>query len=180
VTMSHRVIDLTTHPDDRDAHLLRLSLDLQLDAMLLTLGAAAAQQAATDTPARKGPDVDVGIPWQRWLAEDLELTRALTATAISVDAALPPTLGGVRTHEQPAVVAEDLLARYESLCALLTDLVGGEEEEPGSIWQSSVHRALVRCRARVDELRRERETVRVPLHVPSREEHRYLPGELLG
>jgi len=168
------------HHEDRDVHLLRLSLDLQLDAMLLTLGAAAAEEVTTGTLVNRGGPSTPHIPWARWLAEDLELTRALTATAISVDAALPPTLGATPARKEPQSVADDLLARYESICSLLTDLIRDVPADVQSAWQPSISHALSRCRARVDELCREREVARMNASPPPREEHRYLPGEMLG
>lgn len=162
--------------EDRDIHLLRLSLDLQLDAMLLTLGAAAAQEVDGEAEESVRGRPDPRIPWARWLTEDLELTRALTATAISVDAALPPTLGAAKGRKEPETMAGDLLARYESICSLLSDLIQDLPADGTSVWRASICHALARCRARVDELRQERESVQVANRPPAVEGHRYLPA----
>jgi hypothetical protein len=167
--------------EDRDMHLLRLSLDLQLDAMLLVLGASAA-----GTP-------DAGIPWRRWLDEDVELAWELTTTAFAVRAALPPTLGADVARSDPDTLAEDLIARYESMRGLLADLVGRDSGEAPA-WHAHIRNALRRCEERVDVLRDRKHgrwasvTTREPAQVdsarvPSRHAHEgkvYLPGELLG
>ncbi len=169
-----------TPPDERHAHLLRLALDLQLDAMLLTLGAAAAHDVAVDS-APGGPlwaHGDDSVPWRRWLAEDVDVTRSLTSTALALDAALPPTLGAGPSHTDAATTAEDLLARYESMCAMLEDLLEREHAGLGVTWYPHVRQAYVRCRGRVLELRRHRAGL-VAAAGPG-EDHHYLPGELLG
>lgn len=159
--------EVTAHRrgEGRDAYLLRLSLDLQLDALLLVLGASAA-----------GPD-ESGIPWRRWLDEDVELAWELTATARSARASLPATLGTALADEDGEGVNADLLARYESMCRLLEDLIAADPEPRDSradttvdlsasptaaspateptppAWHAHVRAALDRCRARVEELR---------------------------
>lgn len=132
--------------DDRSSHLLRLALDLQLDALLITLAAAAAHDVHGDDTG--GPD------WRRWLAEDLSLARELTATALEMDAALPAMLGPAGQPPTPRM-AVDLLARYESMTALLDDvgdrLEAGTDPEP--VWAGQVRAARSRCAARMRELR---------------------------
>src|SRR5512143_2204062 len=95
-----RILDLTPFDryDDRrgrndcsDLHLLRLALDLQLDAMLLALGAAAHADS-------RGDDERLDVPWRRWLAEDLELARTLAAALVEGEAAPVPGLGGGVAH----------------------------------------------------------------------------------
>ena len=90
-----RVLDLTAfdgHDDRRgrndasDLHMIRLALDLQLDAMLLTLGAAAHAES-------RGSDGSEDVPWRRWLGEDLELARTLAAALVEGDAAPVPGMG---------------------------------------------------------------------------------------
>ncbi|MFN8076835.1 MAG: hypothetical protein U0Q15_15650 [Kineosporiaceae bacterium] len=162
--------------ESRDAYLLRLSLDLQLDALLLVLGASASGQDGS------------GIPWRRWLDEDVELAWELTATARTAHAALPATLGTALSEDDAEGVNADLLARYESMCRLLEDLLdaeggprrsgvdttvdlsgaataargpassgtasGAPAERPAAPpWHAHVRAALDRCRTRVEELR---------------------------
>ena len=172
------------------SHLLRLSLDLQLDAMLLTLGAAAAQDPVDAQTPPAAPEAD--LPWRRWLDEDLESTRWLTATALALDSALPSTLGAQPAEEGPLDVAQHLLARYEAMCGLLTDLIVRVEGVPVG-WRAHVQHALQRCRQRSDELQRHVEAFTRAARpegardrsgswaVTSRDRNtRFLPGELLG
>ena len=161
-------IPVTPRPrgtDDVCAHLLRLCLDLQLDALLLTLGAASAQQRA---------DGQDDLPWRRWVAEDVDLAADLAAEATAGGAALPSTLGTDLDHRTPATVVDDLAARYASMSDLLTDLLHRDTAGDDDSWRPRVVDALDRCRHRLAELRAHRPTV-----VPPRE-HAYLPGELLG
>ena len=161
--------------EGRHAHLLRLSLDLQLDAMLLTLGAAAAHDV--DSPTRgQAP----AAPWFRWLAEDVDMTRTLAATALIVDTALPSTLGAPRAHADPVRMTDDLLARYESMSELLRDLLERARPGDGRAWRTHVRRALGRCAARIEELRGHRDDLVGGARRNAMDQHRFLPGELLG
>lgn len=167
--------------DDRDMHLLRLSLDLQIDAMLLVLGASAAS-----TP-------DTGIPWRRWLDEDVELAWELVTTALRVRAALPPTLGTDLANSDPDSIADDLLARYECLCGLMSDLLARGADSPPE-WHANVRQTLGRCQERVIEMRDYQHERRLTAGrrdatpggeisgpaSPGYGRQSYLPGELLG
>jgi len=156
-------------------HLLRLSLDLQLDAMLLVLGASAAM-----TP-------EAGIPWRRWLDEDVELAHELTSTALVVKASLPASLGPDLANADPDVIADDLLMRYESMCGLLSDLLSRWVDSTPP-WIVQVRQALGCCQERVVELRDHRHHRRMTAGAhhgraeagSSRHSQAYLPGELLG
>ena len=179
--------------EGRHAHLLRLSLDLQLDAMLLTLGAAAAQDVESPKPGQAAV-----APWFRWLAEDVDMTRTLAATALIVDTALPSTLGAPRAHADPVRMADDLLARYESMSELLRDLLERARPGDGRAWRTHVRRALGRCVARIEELRGHRDDLAggcgsgtgvgggtgagsgIGARRSAMDQHRFLPGELLG
>lgn len=188
--------------DDTEAHLLRLCLDLQLDALLLTLGAAAVDRNGS---ARDAPDPDgrhgsdrIPPPWRRWIAEDVDLATALAADALAGRATLPSTLGSEHEHRVPRAVLDDLTARYESMRDLLVDLLDQERapqaaaDEAGH-WLQRTREALYRCRTRLVELEGYRvlQGYRVewtppsdptvpPRSAPVGRERRYLPGELLG
>ena len=191
-TAARPTIDLTTVPprgrdvDDTDAHLLRLCLDLQLDAMLLALGAAAAQQRREHTdPASGGAGA---VPWRRWVDEDVDLAARLASDAMAGRAALPSTLGSELDHQVPATVVDDLVARYESMRDLLTDLLGRDTPAHDDTWRPRVRDALHRCQTRLVELREYRLASTPPRGVrlpalsgsPLAPGHEYLPGELLG
>jgi len=177
-------------PDDSDAHLLRLCLDLQLDALLLTLGAGAAQRVREDT--EPGWFATGSLPWRRWLEEDLDLAEGLAADAMAGRATLPSTLGTEHDHRVPDVVLDNLLARYESMRDLLTDLLDRSDPDRDDGWRPRVREALHRCQTRLVELREFRLTSTPPTGLridltalsghgsPLAPEHEYLPGELLG
>jgi len=173
-----RVLDLTAF-DGREArrtrstgsssdlHLLRLALDLQLDAMLLTLGAAAHADTRGDGPGR-------AVPWRRWLGEDLELARTLAAALLEGESAPVPGLGGGFANARVETSLENLVARYVSM----ENLLGGLLERPadGQPWRPAAVEALQRCRHRLVELHAHRREVIAASAVPSG----FLPGELLG
>ncbi len=179
--------------DDSDAHLLRLCLDLQLDALLLTLGAGAAQRVREDS--EPGWMSTGSLPWRRWVEEDLDLAEALASDAMAGHATLPSTLGTEHDHRMPEIALDNLLARYESMRDLLTDLLDRDDVDPDDArdgWRPRIREALHRCQTRLVELREYRLTGTPPLGLrldlaamsgtgsPLAPEHRYLPGELLG
>ena len=70
----HPAPSAITHPNEATSHLLRLVLDLQLDALLLTV-AGSGIEAATGSPcADQTPE---SLPWRRWAAEDGAVARGL-------------------------------------------------------------------------------------------------------
>jgi hypothetical protein len=161
--------------DGGGLHVLRLCLDLQLDALLLTVGAASSP-AHTSEP-----------PWLRWVNEDVRLACSLTAGAHAGGAGPPSGLGSDLDPEVPSATEDGLHARYTSMETLLSGLISrprgdgaGREDEPGE-WRSRTAIALVRCRERLAEL--ERRAWRPPVPRATRgaqRERPYLPGELLG
>jgi hypothetical protein len=159
------------------AHLLRLCLDLQLDALLLTLGALAVDGAPEDGPAPDAPPGASGIPWRRWIGEDVDLACQLAAAALAGNAALPPTLGSDLTHAVPVSTIDDLVARYTSMLGLLGDL---SRRSDGSARPQALDEAMARCEARLSELRGHKLVNTPPSGINLRAEHQFLPGELLG
>jgi hypothetical protein len=153
------------------AHLLRLCLDLQLDALLLTLGALAVDPATEADPA------SAGIPWRRWIGEDVDLACQLASEALAGNAALPPTLGSDLGHAVPVTTIDDLAARYSSMLGLLGDL---SRRSQGAGRPQGLDEALARCEARLAELRRHKLVATPPAGIELRSEHQFLPGELLG
>jgi hypothetical protein len=152
-----------TGPADLDpslSHLLRLSLDLQLDALLFMLGAVATHP---EDPARSEVtivDLDAAdgepqlvLPWRRWMTEDLELSRRLASTAVNIGLTLPPTLGRAGRHEDSRQVADDLVARYEFMANLLDDLLERAALSTPRILLEPVADALVRTKRRLEQLR---------------------------
>ena len=159
------------------AHLLRLCLDLQLDALLLTLGALAVDPAPEDRPASQTTAGSSGIPWRRWIGEDVDLACQLAAAALAGNAALPPTLGSDLSHAVPVSTIDDLVARYTSMLGLLGDL---SRRSDGAARPQALDEAMARCEARLSELRGHKLVHTPPTGIGFRAEHQFLPGELLG
>jgi hypothetical protein len=168
-----RILDLTAfdgHDDARNVDgcgseppQLRLALDLQLDAMLLTLGAAAHAESGVDLVHRgddraRGDDVARGdVPWRRWLVEDLELARMLAAVLLEWETAPVPGFGGGFAPTTVETSLENLVARYSSMETLLSGLL--DRAHCGQAWRAAATESLSRCRARLDELHRHRRAV---------------------
>jgi hypothetical protein len=169
-----------TPAEDVEAYLLRLCLDLQLDALLLTLGAAAAAECTRRTSATpSGSTSDSATdtpPWRRWAEEDVDLACALAADALEGGSALPAGLGSDLHRSVPAIMVDTLIALYESMTSGLADLA-----QTRSTGHPGVDEALDRGRHRLAELQRHRLTATPPRGVtlPQAERH-YCRGELLG
>jgi len=161
------------HPDAAALYNVRLALDLQVDAMLLTLAASARH-------------LDVDVPWQRWLVEDLELARVLTGALVDSGVEPSPSLGtttsGLSTHP-----LDNLVARYQSMAEALGQALA--RPSTGQDWRAAATHALHRCRTRIDELhanrsalmeRRAAERLAASGAVDRHRRDAYLPGELLG
>ncbi len=161
--------------DGSGLHVLRLCLDLQLDALLLTVGAASSESARSQPP------------WHRWMNEDIQLACDLMADAQTGGAGPPSGLGSDLDRDVPSTTEDGLHARYTSMAALLSGLLSrprrdgaGQPEQPYE-WRSRVATALQHCRERLAEL--EAHPWRPPVHpaagrLPAAPT--YLPGELLG
>jgi hypothetical protein len=158
------------------AHLLRLCLDLQLDALLLTLGALAMDPVPDAAPA-PGSASGSGVPWRRWIGEDVDLACRLAAEALAGNAALPPTLGSDLGHAVPVTTIDDLVARYSSMLGLLGDLSRRSE---GASRPHGLDEAIHRCEARLAELRQHKLLNTPPTGLELRGERHFIPGELLG
>jgi hypothetical protein len=159
------------------AHLLRLCLDLQLDALMLTLGALAVDTSPEDGPASDTSAGTSGIPWRRWISEDVDLACELAAAALAGHAALPPTLGSDLSHAVPVTTIDDLVARYSSMLGLLGDL---SRRSDGASRPQALDEAMTRCEARLSELRGHKLVNTPPTGIELRADRQFLPGELLG
>jgi hypothetical protein len=171
---------LQEHDLDASAgHLLRLCLDLQLDALLLTLGALAADRAGDTAPHQspgRRPVVAGTVPWHRWVSEDVDLACRLAAESLAGSASLPPSLGFDARHAVPATTIDDLVARYTAMLDLLRDL----SSHTAGIGSDGLGEAIARTEARLAELLDYRLALTSPAAVDLRSAHRFLPGELLG
>ncbi len=159
--------------DGSDLHVLRLCLDLQLDALLLTVGAASSVSQGLEPP------------WSRWVNEDIQLASSLAKDAQTGGAGPPSGLGSDLDRDALSTTENGLHARYTSMAALLSGLIsrprseGDEQEEQPHEWRSRAARALGHCRERLAELEAHPWRPPAPTH-SSGTEHTYLPGELLG
>jgi len=159
------------------AHLLRLCLDLQLDALMLTLGALAVDPSPEDRPSSDTSAAGSDIPWRRWIGEDVDLACQLAGAALAGHAALPPTLGSDLGHAVPVTIIDDLVARYTSMLGLLGDL---SRRSDGAARPPELDEGMSRCEARLSELRGHKLVNTPPTGIDLRAEHHFLPGELLG
>lgn len=154
--------------DSGDAHAVRLCLDSQVDALLLTVGAAAAETDEAD-------EADAP-PWRRWIAQDVERACSLAAEALTRGAALPSPLGSDLHRSVPATTIDTLVALYGSMTSRLADLM---RIRPSGT--SALAATLQSCQTRLTELERYRLTTTPPRGSSlAHSERHFLPGELLG
>ncbi len=132
----------TTQQTDGRSHLLRLCLDLQLDALLVTVGAASLDGA-------NQPTLDDGRepPWRDWLAEDLAQLIEVGREVLHSHAELPAMLGASAAHASPEEALEDLRARYRVIHALLAEMVPDRDDQGAPMSEFLEH-----CRHRLDDL----------------------------
>jgi hypothetical protein len=149
-------------------HLLRLALDLQLDALLLTLAGAAHARAGSETDSPEAP------PWQQWLTQDLDLARRLAVILVETGATTVSTLGGAVTDPRTDVLLNNLTDHYTTMETLFEDLI---KRFPTSRWRLDATDALTHCRARLAELRELRHR---PVGIPNDHPREFLPGEFMG
>jgi hypothetical protein len=182
---------------DAEIHLIRLCLDLQLDAMLLAVGASAAQSPATQplssTPTEEAATASAGHPdteatdidsppWDRWVREDVEVACTLAADVLSGGATLPAALGSDLDQAVPAAAIDNLIARYESMSALLADVLPAGDCRPPTAYRRHAQEALDRFRQRLHELRSTRLEKTPPrgLNLTALTDRPAVPGEWLG
>jgi hypothetical protein len=161
--------------DGSDLHVLRLCLDLQLDALLLAVGAAS------------GELNESGPPWRRWVNEDIQSACNLASNAHTGGAGPPSGLGSDLDRALSHTTENGLHARYTSMLALLSGLISRPRtddvthEDPPQPWGPGVASALAHCQDRLTELEEHpwRPDHRGPGRRPQAQDS-YLPGELLG
>jgi hypothetical protein len=175
-----------------EGFVLRLCLDLQLDAMLLTLGAAAlgadgaslgARQPESATRERAeaagGWNLVPGRRWRSWLDEDIDVACRLAAQVVASGTSLPAILGLDPAKNVPSGLLDDLVARYEAMWSLLDDIDDRGLTRPGGNGTRVPEGAREHCCRRLDWLRCARRVVPVE-RVPAGAPVAFLPGELLG
>lgn len=174
---AERTVSPPSWESEAETHLIRLCLDLQLDALLLALGAASAQAAAGHAGAGETP------PWRRWVLEDVEMVCSLAADVMSGGASLPATLGSDFDRAVPAAAVDNLVARYESMAALLADILPPAPSGTSAPYRAHAQVALAQCQERLRQLRSTRLEQTPPRGLPIVKDpvdHPPVPGEWLG
>ena len=165
------------YPDDQ-FYLLKLCLELQLEALLLTLGSS----AVASSPGPAGDSAVAGSirgterPWSRWLAEDLELTRALTMDCVDDGIPLPSAMGLPAGTEMQCGV-ESLAARYSAMSAVVSEMLERTDPVRHPMAAARLAQTHRRCEQRLNELLGKPE----PGH-PARQagRHSHTAGHYLG
>jgi hypothetical protein len=131
--------------------LLRLALDLQVDALLFSVSAdATSGSSGVESVAGQDPDQP---PWERWLAGDLEAVLRLAESVVEEHLPLPSVLSGA--HHRETRVLDDLRARYTTILALLSEAAA--ELTPLGTAAPTVRNLLRHYEERLQELGREAE-----------------------
>ena len=172
-----------------DSYLLRLCLDLQLDAAMLTLGAAARDTIVRDghrdggsvipRPAAPASSVfgDLPIPWRRWLNEDVDQICTLAASLPEGPPVLPAGRDSGFAEGRARRVLAELRERYEAIREVLAEVLSQPGPDgDGDTWQPRIRDAQAHCQARLRELTEFGGPAPAPAPVPVR----FRPGELLG
>lgn len=141
----------TSFPDDQ-LYMLKLCLELQLEAMLLALGSSAVVlrggRRAQRTPGAARP---ADLPWEKWLAEDVELACALTRDCVNDGIPLPSSMGQVDGHRSGTMV-ESLAARYSAMSAVVGNMLDRTDPEQHATAFSRLVETRTRCEERLAAL----------------------------
>ena len=143
-------------PDDQ-FYLLKLCLELQLEALLLAVGASAVasssgrvgDSAITGTSAVTSGASD--LPWATWLTEDLQLTRALTRDCVKDGIPLPSTMG-LPLGSEPSSAVDALAARYSAMAAVVGEMIERTDPRSHPVAVARLVETLSRCEERLDQL----------------------------
>ena len=144
-------------------HQLRICLDLQLDALRVAFGAAAADTAthpgpgSGSTPGLELHRRSAGVPadrrpWHRWLVEDIDQAFSL-ASVMAVTQAGPGGPGPADPEAALEASLDDLAIHHQSVRDLLAELLEGPRRlQPGPA-RNAAQAARERCEQRIGELR---------------------------
>jgi hypothetical protein len=139
----------TGYPDDQ-LYMLKLCLELQLEALLLALGSS----AVASRPPLAGHRAFLGspdLPWTRWLTEDLELASELTRDCVNDGVPLPSSMGLPSGAGQQAG-SESLAARYSAMAAVVGEMLERTDPARHPMAVARLVQTRSRCEARLDEL----------------------------
>jgi hypothetical protein len=158
--------------------MLKLCLELQLEALLLALGSSAAvareagsgrQGAGGTVPTGPG---QADLPWEKWLSEDLDLACALTKDCLEDGVPLPSSMGLVGAAG--GRVVDSLAARYSAMAAVVSEMLGRTEVLEHSAAVSRLLETRTRCEERLDALLGESPEVAAGRLFPPAEAGHYL------
>jgi hypothetical protein len=147
-------------PDDQ-LYMLKLTLELQVEALLLALGSSAVAarggrhdqgengRTAPAALAAAAPAAD--LPWQKWLAEDLELAGALTRDCVEDGVPLPSSMG-LAGSAGPGGVVESLAARYSAMAAVVGEMLDRTDVRAHASAVARLVETRARCEERLDAL----------------------------
>jgi hypothetical protein len=138
----------TAFPDDQ-LYMLKLCLELQLEALLLALGtsAVASRGGAPEQAAATATD---GLPWDKWLTEDLDLACALTRDCVDDGIPLPSSMGLVPGTS--GSVVESLAARYSAMAAVVGEMLDRTDSRRHPAAVARLTQTRARCEERLDAL----------------------------
>jgi hypothetical protein len=141
----------TTYPDDQ-LYLVKLCLELQVEALLLALGSSAvASRGGSGHGRPAGAPSAAELPWQQWLVEDLDLASALTKDCVDDGIPLPSSMGLVGA-EGAAGVVESLAARYSAMATVVGEMLERTDSRTHEHAVARLAQARARCVERLDVL----------------------------
>jgi hypothetical protein len=142
----------TTYPDDQ-LYLLKLCLELQVEALLLALGSSAVasrgRRVNQGRPAGAASTAD--LPWEKWLAQDLDLAHALTRDCVEDGIPLPSSMGLVGAEAATGVV-ESLAARYSAMATVVGEMLDRTDARTHGHAVARLSETRARCVERLDML----------------------------
>jgi hypothetical protein len=144
----------TAFPDDH-LYMLKMCLELQLEALLLALGSSAAVAHHSADRRGVGWTSSVGadpadLPWEKWLVEDLELACALTRDCLQDGVPLPSSMNLVTASG--GRVVESLAARYSAMATVVGEMLERTDRRAHPAAVARLVETRARCEERLDAL----------------------------
>jgi hypothetical protein len=153
-------------PTVGDVHLLRLVLDLQLDALLISLGAASRTSL--------GSSPSWAARWRSWLQDDVHTAQLLWTTLADTD------VDGHMPRPGPGdadAAADDLRESLAKIQDLLTEL---SQRPTAAAWHTTIQEALSRRHTQLATMPSAPPRAAVNRGGAKPQRRGWAPGELLG
>jgi hypothetical protein len=144
------VASASAFPDDQ-LYMLKLCLELQLEALLLALGSSAVVSNTHPAHQDGGRPDPTSLPWGRWLAEDLDLACALTKDCVDDGIPLPSSIG-LSAGTSASAVMESLAARYTAMAAVVDEMLERTDGRAHPVAVKRLAETRDHCSARLDAL----------------------------